>query len=357
MRITSFKGRNFRCFESIEFEPATGVNVVSGDNATGKTSILEALYLLGRGRPFRNGKPRELIKQGAQHFALHGRLQSSGELSHRIGIAGNNNALRYKLDDRNRTTRFDLATTLPLQLIDPDLHRLLEKGPRHRRHFLDWGVFHVEHHFFMAWRQYHRILRQRNRALKSGLPNNQVVVWDGEMARAADVMDRCRRKYVDRLREHMSARVLRLLGGQMPHMAYRSGWRDNDFSATLQASLEQDRKAGFTRYGPHRGDLQFEVDGVQARAHVSRGQQKLLAAALLLTQARILQQEMNIKPVLLFDDPAAELGPDFLQGLIAEVQSLDCQVFMTFLDPQVAVSQCDNASVFHVEHGCVTALQ
>lgn len=335
-------------------QPGPGINIVCGDNASGKTTLLEAIHIIGRGRSFRFSAPKEMTRQGGDPLSLQARILNEHGVSHRIGAIETRNKLQYKLDGLDSTSRFDLVTTVPLQLIDPNVHRLFEQGPRFRRAFLDWGVFHVEQRFFPAWREYRRALRQRNKALRNQQPTPDVTAWDGELARAARIIHGCRKQYVERLVAALPEALGRLLGGEPPAVHYDPGWRHRDgFEAALRASLAVDRRSGFTHPGPHRADLVVGVAGVRAGAHVSRGQQKALATTLLLTQARILRDEKQVSPVLLADDLGAELGPEYQSALLGEIERLDCQCFATFVDSRVARSYCPHANMFHVEQGMI----
>lgn len=356
MRLAHFRASNFRCFEQVDMQPGEGINVILGDNASGKTSILEAIFLLGRGKSFRGGTLKTIDRDGDKPFVLRGRIDNDQGLSHRVGMArGRGGGLDFKLDSDSDTTRFDLVNTLPLQLVDPNLHRLLEQGPRFRRHFLDWGVFHVEHAFFSAWRSYRRALRQRNHALRKREPASIVTAWDYELHRTALTIDQCRRRYVERLTQMLPATVTRLLGKDMPDISYYPGWREDEgFAAALAASLDRDRRAGYTHVGPHRADLKIDVDGVRARTRVSRGQQKVFATALLLTQARLLTQERGITPVLLVDDLAAELSSAYQGALLEEIGALQGQCFVTYLDARIVPKNiAEKGRMFHVEHGAI----
>lgn len=356
MRLTDLSARDFRCFEQLVMCPGSGMNIITGDNASGKTSILEAVFMLGRGQSFRGSAPGPVTRKGGAALVLGACIEDDRGLSHRIGMTQSGGTLAYKLDNNSATRRFDLITALPLQLIDANLHRLLDQGPRFRRHFLDWGVFHVEHRFFPAWRQYRRALRQRNRALRDKQSAAAISAWDHELIQAAATIDDCRHRYVVRLTSTLPDAVVRLLGADAPTISYYSGWRqDIDFAAALESSLERDRRAGYTHVGPHRADLKVEAGGVRARAHVSRGQQKMLAATLLLTQARIVQRQQGVTPVLLVDDPEAELGSRYLRALLHEIQTLGGQCFASFLDTANLPDLAGPVCMFHVEHGNVVA--
>lgn len=354
MRLTRVRAHNLRCFENLDFEPGAGLNVVLGGNASGKTTILEAIFMLGRGQSFRGKTLGSMVRRGHKALTLHGEIENEDQRKHRIGLTSSGPNLTYRLDNNSQTRRFDLVTALPLQLIDPNLHRLLEQGPRFRRKFMDWGVFHVEHHFFQAWRQYRRTLRQRNRALKTRQSESAVTAWDQQLMQTAETIDACRRRYVARLSAILPETVSHVLGEDAPSIAYYPGWNvGNGFAASLSASVGRDMKAGYTHVGPHRADLRLDIDGDQARTRVSRGQQKILVAMLLLAQARILFDDCAVKPILLVDDIAAELGSNYLQALMREIDRLDGQCVVTCLDANHLPELPLGSRMFHVEHGVV----
>ncbi|GAB3672875.1 DNA replication/repair protein RecF [Salinisphaera aquimarina] len=357
MHIQRLRLQHFRCFEFADIEPSHGINVITGDNASGKTSLLEAIFFLGRGQSFRQSGPRPAIRQGQDAFTLNGDIGVEDGRSHRIGIHRTRNRIVFKRDAQAETTRLDLINTLPLQLVDPNVHRLLEQGPRFRRHFMDWGVFHVEHAFFPAWRRYRRALRQRNRALKARLPKKDIIAWDAELVRNAEVVDASRRAYIEHLYRGLPERTNRLLGDEPVVLDYTPGWRGDDgFGMALASSLDQDQRAGFTQQGPHRADLRITIASASARDWVSRGQQKVLTTALLLVQAQLLQQRRGLRPVLLIDDLAAELGPHYRETLATEIEAVGGQCFMTFLEASLVPEGLGDVRRFHVEHGRVAAV-
>ena len=234
-------------------------------------------------------------------------------------------------------TRFPVrpGMVLPVQIIDPEIHQLIEDGPGRRRRFIDWGVFHVEPDFLGHWQRFHLALRQRNAALKGRQPKSLVSIWDADLIRHGNSVGMARERYVARLAVEVANLGQRLLG-HAPALAYRSGWsRDLDLGAALQASWPLDQERGVTQAGPHRAELALSMGGAAVREHVSRGQQKLLAATLLLAQLRLFPPSATVKPTLLLDDPAAELDDQRLMGLIQEVTQLDIQLVATTLQAQL----------------------
>ncbi len=357
MRIDSLYIDHFRCVRECDIRASPGINCIVGDNASGKTSVLEAIYLLGRGQSFRQNQLSHAIHHNTDAFTVRGRVVSDDtNTSHRIGCHVAQRNVAFKLDDQTTTRRYDLISALPLQHIDPNVHRLLEEGPQHRRHFLDWGVFHVEHAFFPAWRRYRRALKQRNRALRYQRPKHEVVAWDPELVEQGEIVDACRRRYLEHVQKQLPQNTEALIGEDQLLFEYQPGWRGNDgYGAALAGSLEQDTKARFTGNGPHRADIRINIASTRARDWVSRGQQKILTAALLLAQAHILYEIRGIRPILLIDDMAAELGQKYRQTFAEEVIRSQAQCFVTFLDHELIPEALMKERVFHVEHGCVSA--
>jgi len=353
VQLSDIRIRDFRCLVACDLSPSPGLNFIVGDNASGKSSILEALHFLGRGRSFRRTPNRDIVRKGADGFSVFARAGEADGRPRRMGVAYQRGGLRTKLDGQEGVPFVDLVNTLPIQIIDPNLHRLIEEGPRFRRHYLDWGVFHVEHEFFPAWRRFRRALKQRNRALREGLSKNRVVIWDSELVRAGREVDACRRSYLRGLELELPRLVARVLGGDTVSVEYRPGWSEADYGASLAGSLERDRRAGFTTQGPHRADLRVQVESVTARDWVSRGQQKVITSCLLLAQAALLDRRRDVRPVLLIDDIAAELGEAYRHALIDAIRELGCQCFITFLGSDLIPAVPEGAVMFHVEHGCV----
>jgi len=191
MSLRRFRATGFRCLAEASLEPDPAMNVIAGPNASGKTSLLEAIYYLGRGRSFRVSGNRELVQSGAGGFTLFGEIQADDRL-HRAGIEIEAGKRRVRVDEENAGSA-ELAALMPVQAIDPEIHNLVQGGPEFRRRFLDWGVFHVKHQFLDAWRRYQQALRQRNAALRQGEPDSSVRAWDPELAASGDEVDRLRR--------------------------------------------------------------------------------------------------------------------------------------------------------------------
>ncbi len=335
MPLRRLQVTDLRCLHSAAIELDPRFTLISGPNGSGKTTLLEAMYLLGRGRSFRTRRLERLIRAGAQRFIVfveteltHGRLA--------IGIEGSKLEVRARIGGREAASIAELAASFPVQVIDPEIHQLIEQGPGGRRRLIDWGVFHVEHTFLPAWQRYRQALVQRNAALRIGAADELLAAWEPELLRTGKEIHEARGRYVRDLESIARPIVRRLIGVEL-ELRYRSGWTaELDFATALRRSLADDRRRGATQVGPHRAELVIRANGMLARDHVSRGQQKLLAAALSIAQLRLLQQHSAERAALLLDDPAAELDAERLHALIGEVQALDVQLVVTTLQPAFA---------------------
>jgi DNA replication and repair protein RecF len=321
---------DFRCLQSAELDLDPQFTLISGPNASGKTSLLEAMYVLGRGRSFRTRRLEHLIRHGVERFVVFGEIDTANRRVP-MGVEGSRAGIRAQIDGDKPSSLAELALQLPVQIIDPEVHHLIEEGPSRRRRFLDWGVFHVEQSFVGHWQRYQQVLKQRNAALKAHQPRAIVSVWDSDLVRSGELLSAARARYVTALSPRAEAIGRNLLGMELS-LSYRSGWtKDQSMAEALQQSWAHDQEAAATQIGPHRAELAIRLDGTAVKDRISRGQQKLLAAALLIAQLKLFPEGSPVQPSLLLDDPAAELDDERLAGLIREVSSQSVQLIVTTL--------------------------
>jgi len=352
--IQRFSAKDFRCLASIELEADPEYNLIFGDNASGKTSILEAIAYLGRGKSFRGAPTTSLVRHGEREFVLFGRVDDGGRES-KVGVRNSAEGLEVRIDGQSDGGAAALAAALPLQIIDPDVHDLVAGAPDERRRYLDWMAFHVEHEYLTVWRRFRRALKQRNAALKLGADAATIHGWNAEFVELAEQIDAGRRRVLEVATESLEEAGADLLGGPV-RFEYRAGWNEErGLLQQLEAGIERDAQQGSTQAGPHRADLKLVYDERQARRLVSRGQQKLLACAMVLAATETAQTALEQPLLLLLDDPAAELDDDSLGKLMRRVASLGSQVIATSLSQSPEIFGRD-AAVFHVEHGALSRL-
>lgn len=349
MAVEELSVRSFRCLAAAELDFAPRFNLIHGANASGKTSILEALAYLGRGKSFRGALPAELVRHGEKDFVLFAVTRAGGR-ARRLGVRNGPGGLEIRIDGETGGGAAELAAVLPLQIIDPDVHELVAGAPERRRRYLDWIAFHVEPGYLEAWRRFRRALRQRNAALRAGQAAAAIRSWNAEFASLAMVIDVGRRAALSSIAEGLREASGFLLASEL-EVDYQAGWpQDLELSAALGQGLERDLQQGSTQYGPHRADLKLKFDARMARKLVSRGQQKLLACSMVLAAAEAAQAAMSAPLVMLLDDPAAELDKPALARLMGRVAGLGCQVVATSLQRDEALFP-EPPAVFHVEHG------
>jgi len=330
-----------------DFDPR--YNLIVGRNASGKTSLLEALFFLGRGRSFRSRRLQALIRHGETDFQLVAKVAYGG-LPLTLGIRASRGNTEIRIGGQPVRSSTELAGHFPPHIIDPEVHKLLEEGPGQRRKFVDWGVFHVEPGFLVEWQRYHRALRQRNAALRGATAGVPVGVWDDELAASGTRLAQLRTDYLQRLQPFVSVAGQALLDLDVT-VAHLNGWgADETLAEALLRSGERDRRFGVTHVGPHRADIGVRVEGLLARDRISRGQQKLLASALTLAQLSLQESVAPGRTALLLDDPAAELDAERLERLVGLVRTLPVQLFVTSLRADLPGLGVPGA-MFHVEHG------
>ena len=353
MGLQQFRTDAFRCLSDVEIKPDPKLNLVTGRNASGKTSLLESIYYLGRGRSFRASGNRELIASDQSGFSLFGQVKNQSG-THKIGAQVGAGQRNLRIDGDNGTAA-DLARILPVQVIDPEIHQLVQGGPELRRKFLDWGVFHVKHAYLESWRKYHQALKQRNACLRSGAADSEVRLWDVPLVEHGEAVGQIRQEFLDQFLPIYSSIIGEFLSFDVI-CSYKRGWSAGEgLEQAVGQSFSRDRALSATQVGPHRADLTLQVDTRRARHRVSRGQQKMMAAALLIAQTRFVAVHSAAELVLLVDDPAAELDRDNRNRLFGMLQQMPAQMFVTALEPE-DLPWADQAQMFHVEHGEVTSL-
>ena len=354
MPLARLRIKALRCLTELELELGPERNVIYGPNGAGKTSILEGIFLLGRGRSFRTRQIRKLVRRGEEGFSVYGEVLL-GDRRRRLGVAYVEGHLDKRIDGEPAGGTAALAELLPVHVIDPGLHDLIQGGPSERRRFLDWGVFHVEPNYLPAWKRYRRHLSQRNAGLKGAIPPAELGAWTQGLIEAGEVVHEARKAYVRSLEKLVAGHGRTLLDRTLT-VEYLQGWRaDLPLQQAVAASESRDRFVGATEVGPHRADLAVRLDGVRVSEEASRGQQKLAAAALILAQAELHARTQSDRGLLLVDDPAAELDERSLDRLMLALEQVPTQRVVTALSPRHLPAP-PGFPVFHVEHGALRAV-
>ncbi len=362
MHIVRLSLNRVRRFDSVEFAPRPGLNLITGDNGAGKTSLLEALHLMAYGRSFRGRVRDGLVQKGAEALEVFVEWQErvgagDGERLRRAGLRHAGQAWKGRLDGEDVAQLGTLCAALAVVTFEPGSHALASGGSEPRRRFIDWGLFHVEPDFLSLWRRYTRALKQRNALLKAGAAPRQLDAWDHELAEAGAPLTSRRQHYLDRLQERAVAIAADLAPGlQLQRLELQPGWRRHEMSLAdaLLLSRERDRAMGHTSVGPHRADWSVGYGEIPGRDALSRGQAKLTALACLLAQADDYAAQRGEWPVIALDDLGAELDRHHQQRVLHLLAATPAQVFVTATETPVALAEhLHPSAVFHVEHGAV----
>jgi DNA replication and repair protein RecF len=339
-------------------------NIFFGENGSGKTSLLEAVHVLGTARSFRTGRPRSQIQHGKDHYVIYGERAALSGASRSIGVQRNaDGSAVLRVAGENTRSVAKLADELPLLALNADSFDLLVGEPGQRRRFLDWGVFHVEHDAREPRKQFQRALTQRNHLLRRGrIIPSELEAWTREVALHGERVSEGRRRFLEALQQHLIP-MLGELSPQLESVAltYRRGWdAGKTYLEALQAGLQSDQEQGFTQRGPQRADVRVMVQGYPAAETLSRGQQKLLVAAMKLAQVSLLG-EQGSSSLLLVDDLPSELDSSRCRAFCQLLAQLPVQTMITCVDREMVPLSWlsgdeSEVALFHVEHGSVSAL-
>ncbi|UPW18698.1 DNA replication/repair protein RecF [Agarivorans sp. TSD2052] len=352
MHIQSLGLQNFRNIEnaSLTFNPT--LNVILGPNGSGKTSILESIFYLGFGRSFRSNRASKVVAYHKDSFVVFAQLTE-----HKIGLQKfKNGETTLRINKETVRSQSVLASLLPIQILHPEGYGLVDGSPKYRRAYLDWGVFHVEHQFHVAWQSYKRVLKQRNALIKQTRQYGELAYWDKQLVEFAALVSQQRATYIESIKPALMSLVKEFLPEYQFDLAFYQGWDEKaNLAELLQSNFQRDRMLGYTQVGPHKADLKFRFNGINAVDVISRGQLKLFVCALILAQGQHAQQHSGRQTVYLIDDFAAELDMSKRQLLAECLQRNGSQVFVSAIEEQMLDGfDLEGCTVFHVEHGVIS---
>ena len=349
MTLDLLKIHNLRNIEKIEFSPGARINLIHGINGSGKTTLLESIYLLGRGRSFRDAKIGALIKEGKNSLDIFSTHIQEKKATLNIGIRKQGKKTEVRVNQKSLNKLSKLARLVPIQLLTPRSHEILERGPQYRRRFLEWGVFHVEQDYQNTYKRFMRVLNQRNAALRTS--SIAAKYWNSEFVSSAQKLNNYRELYLDKLKKTLNEELAFLVNNNTIELRWKRGWKDGESLEDLLEKLsEKDSQLGFTQLGPQRADLQIIMSGDQINKRASRGEQKMVIASLQIAQARITSKYSERSPIILIDDLPSELDTLNRRNFIQRLVALETQIFITAIDKSSLIYMADPC-VFHVEHG------
>ena len=361
MKIDAIHLDHFRNYERLDLELSAGTNLFFGDNAQGKTNILEAVYLCGTSRSHRTGKDQELIRFGAEEAHLRMEMRKN-EVPYRIDLhlkKGRSKGIAINASPIRRAG--DLIGLGNYVIFSPEDLQIIKSGPGERRKFMDMELCQLEKVYVHELNQYKKALAQRNALLKdlSFHPDlrDTLDIWDDQMAGCGERVITSRERFIERINEQIAGVHGRLTGEkEQIRVVYLKSCEASDYRRELMRCRERDIHLKTTTVGPHRDDLQITANGVDVRRFGSQGQQRTAALSLKLAEIELVKQVSRDTPVLLLDDVLSELDQSrqrFLLGSIRDIQTLiTCTGISDFKDNQFPID-----SLFHVHQGTVEQIK
>lgn len=330
-RLTRLNLRGFRCFESLEYEPGQRLSFITGPNARGKTSILEAACMLLRLRSPRTMNNSEMVRFGGTAFALEGMVQaSSGET--RLSLTCMPPARSLKLDGVPQSSTFDYLAQGRIVWFGSDDLFLVNGPAERRRKLLDAAGLQlagVSTAYACDLKNYDRALRSRNLLLREGKPRNQIEAYDIPLSEAGDRLIASRRELVTSLAP-LAAGACAMISGESLELSYLPG-AGVPMVEALAASRGEEIRLRQTRVGPQRDDIGVMLGGIPAGSFASEGQRRTVALAIKLAVAALLARENRAAPLLLLDDIFGELDPSRRDALLSGMPS-GSQALLTTAD-------------------------
>jgi recF protein len=367
VKVSLLTIHRFRNMAQLVLAPGDGANIILGDNAQGKTNILEAIWLFSGAKSFRGAKDGDYIPFGGQNASLTLDFISNGrEQTASIVLEGKKK--RVSLNGINRESRAALAGVFCTVIFSPDHLSLIKQGPEHRRRMMDAFLSQVSPKYANVLDSYYRILQQRNTLLKDVGKHAHLLdtldVWDKSLVEYGSYITTVRAGYVAKLAQKTRA-IYAGISGEVERLeidycnAANGGWEKlarphcrEAMHQRLKECRREDIKAGMTTVGPHRDDIEILLNGRSARSFGSQGQQRSCVLALKLAECELLEEISGEAPVVLLDDVTSELDQHRRNYLLSHLQGK--QVFITCCD-DLAFAETEKGRVFRICAGKIVS--
>lgn len=337
MVIESLELENFRNYETLHMLFDSGTNIFYGDNAQGKTNILEALYICATTKSHKGSKDRELIRFGCQEAHIRGRLKKCGQ-EYQIDMHLKKNKTKgiaiNKVPIRKASELFGIVNMI---FFSPEDLNIIKNGPSERRRFLDSELCQVDKIYLYHLTNYNKAVNQRNKLLKSISFQKELIdtlpVWDSQLVRYGSLLIERRRRFAEQLNEIMGEIHSQLSGGKEKLLLkYEPNVTEDTFLESLRNYQSRDFIQMATSAGPHKDDLCFCVNGMDIRKYGSQGQQRTAALSLKLAEIELVRQMIKEDPVLLLDDVLSELDQNRQNYLLDSIGGIQTMITCTGLD-------------------------
>ena len=350
MTIRQLSLNDFRNLQSTTLDFDQHYNLIYGHNASGKTSLLEAIHIISQGRSFKTNKLNECISHETKGFLLFAKFDN-----YKAGISRDNNETRIRLNGETVKRLSQLTELTPIKIINPDSNLLVTGTPSIKREFIDWCLFHVEPHYHQLWLLFSHALKQRNALLRNHKSLDQIDYWDRYLSQYSTDIFNLRKKYINHIFDILNTEVFETISDLEIKLEYIPGWNT---ALTLQENYKKNRskdiKYGYTQFGVHRDNINIKSNSHPVKNVLSRGQQKRLAVCLILSQVILVKKMTGKSVILLLDDIQSELDDKSIQLVLKKLSNSSVQLFVTSIKcDKTLLSYHQDYKMFHVEHGMI----
>ena len=355
MKIKQIDLSDFRNYETLSLPFDEGVNILYGDNAQGKTNVLEAIYLCGTTKSHKGSKDREMIRLSREEAHIRLQVEKAG-LPHRIDMHLKKNKPKgVAIDGLPIHRSSDLFGLIHIVFFSPEDLSMIKNGPQERRRFLDLELCQLNKSYLFYLTNYSRTLLQRNNLLKQiGIKrelSETISIWDQKLCEYGIGLIQTRRAFIGEPNELLPGIHERLTGGiEKLFVTYEPNVSEEDFEVKLAMNLERDLFLKATGCGPHRDDIGFTINGTNVKHYGSQGQQRTAALSLKLAEIELVRKRIHESPVLLLDDVLSELDRNRQNYLLNSITDLQTVVTCTGLEELVG-NRKEKNRIFHVNNG------
>lgn len=332
MYISEITLKNFRNLQPCSLCFDKKLNIITGENGAGKTSLLEAIHTLSTGRSFRTKYVKRIISFSKDQFHIQAKIKNNSQYTKLSLIKRKSGKSLIELDHNKETNYSNTARLIPIQTFNPESISILISGAKNKRKIIDWGTFYTNKLFYTYWKKLSQILKHRNSALKKNYSYNVMLAWDNEIVRISNIIDKQRSFYVSQIIPIINDFLNNIPSFPKINIQYYRGWSHQEtLGHILDRNYPKDKKLGYTNYGAHKADLIISSNGIPIQDSLSRGQLKLLMAIIKLSQGILLENEYSVSPIYLIDDITSELDNTFLSFFIKYILQLKSQIFLSTL--------------------------
>ena len=357
MIIKSLELENFRNYGSLHLNFDEGTNILYGDNAQGKTNVLEAIYVSATTKSHKGSKDKEIINFDKEEAHIRTFL-SKGDMDYRVDMhLRKSKSKGIAINGQKLKKAAELLGLLNVVFFSPEDLSIIKDGPSGRRSFVDMELCQLDKYYLYNLNQYNKIINQRNKLLKDFYFNpdlkDTITVWDSQLVSYGKQMIEARIKFVEQLNEIIE-QIHKNLSGEKENLkiTYEPDVTCEDFERKLSINMERDIKLKFTSVGPHRDDFGFMVNGIDIRKFGSQGQQRTAALSLKLAEIELVKQITKDNPILLLDDVLSELDSNRQNYLLNSIGDIQTIITCTGLDEFVN-NRFEINKVFKVTNGTI----